>query len=274
MRQLCLRGSALTRSWTLIACLQLIVRTLIMSDKEEHKSQGKAWPVAGPGRLAWETLRGRLRAAKISLHLCLDKEPAASLILPGRPVFIHTASVLYGRIKATWDWHQIWQWVSDAVGWKSCLHHWKYQWFVWEKNCDPNQQAAVKLPAASPANSIHVKLFYISSYSLGEIYCCSDSDLLDGNMITLKPSEVTRAAFTTKLSASVLLTRLPLLLWFSMFSLEWKLSIKLCCRLNMSVTKWVSLFTQHLWRAASTKCSTIWDNNTHNTSLVQHRADM
>lgn len=41
-RQLCLQGSALTRSWTLIACLQLIVRALITSDKEKHKSQGEA----------------------------------------------------------------------------------------------------------------------------------------------------------------------------------------------------------------------------------------
>lgn len=41
-RQLRLQGSALTRSWTLIACLQLIVRALITSDKEEHKSQGEA----------------------------------------------------------------------------------------------------------------------------------------------------------------------------------------------------------------------------------------
>lgn len=32
----------------LIVCLQLIVRTLIMLDKEEHKSRGEAWPVTGP----------------------------------------------------------------------------------------------------------------------------------------------------------------------------------------------------------------------------------
>lgn len=86
-RQLCLQGSALTRRWTLIACLQLIVRALITSDKEKHKSQGEAWPTAGPGRLVGgETLGGWLRAAKISLRLCLDKEPAASLILLGRPL--------------------------------------------------------------------------------------------------------------------------------------------------------------------------------------------
>lgn len=41
-RQLCLQGSALTRRWTLISCLQLIVRALITSDKEKHKSQGEA----------------------------------------------------------------------------------------------------------------------------------------------------------------------------------------------------------------------------------------
>lgn len=85
-RQLCLQGSALTRRWTLIACLQLIVRALITSDKEKHKSQGEAWPTAGPGRLVGGKLGGWLRAAKISLRLCLDKEPAASLILLGRPL--------------------------------------------------------------------------------------------------------------------------------------------------------------------------------------------
>lgn len=57
-RQLCLQGSALTRSWTLIACLQLIVRALITSDKEKHKSQGEAWPTAGPGLLAGGKLSG------------------------------------------------------------------------------------------------------------------------------------------------------------------------------------------------------------------------
>lgn len=57
-RQLCLQGSALTRSWTLIACLQLIVRALITSDKEKHKSQGEAWPTAGPGRLVGGKLSG------------------------------------------------------------------------------------------------------------------------------------------------------------------------------------------------------------------------
>lgn len=57
-RQLCLQGSALTRRWTLIACLQLIVRALITSDKEKHKSQGEAWPTAGPGRLVGGKLSG------------------------------------------------------------------------------------------------------------------------------------------------------------------------------------------------------------------------
>lgn len=102
---------------SLIACLQLIVRTLIMLDKEEHKSRGAAWPMTGPWTFGeGGTLRGRVRTAKISLHLCLDKEPTASLILLPRPAFTNTASALCGQIKVTWDWHQISQSLCDAGG--------------------------------------------------------------------------------------------------------------------------------------------------------------
>lgn len=124
-----------------------------MSDKDEHKSEGEAWPAAGPRHLAKETLKGWFGTANILLRLCLDMEPAASLILLwGKQLFIHAPSVLCGCIKATWDRHQIWRWVSNAVRWEFCLPHCKYR-SLWDKACNVAQQPEVKIPVT---NHIHV----------------------------------------------------------------------------------------------------------------------
>lgn len=123
-------------------------------------------PLLAPDVWRGDTLRGQLRTAKISLRLCLDKEPAASLILAGEASFhwhcLRSVGPDKSNLRLTPN-----QALSDAGTLESCP-------FLTENindlpNKRPDQQCEVRRPAASPTNYVHVQLFYISSHVLGEI---------------------------------------------------------------------------------------------------------
>lgn len=152
LRGSCVRGSALTKRWTLIASLWLIARTLIMLDKEEHKSRGEVRPTAGPRHLAGKL--SRAGSEQLRSHYVFDLTKSQQHLWYCRVEQLSTHC-----LSSVWPDESNLRPIPDlaATLWWCCfgvLPQWKYQRCGWKEAPRTRPTPWGEIPAGSHTNYI------------------------------------------------------------------------------------------------------------------------